>query len=277
VSRLLALRALDVKLLRDLWRLRGQVLAIAMVIASGVAVLVMSLGALQALRDTAAAFYERGRFADVFARLERAPERLAARIAELPGVQAVETRISRLAVLDVEGFEEPVIGRLLSIPERGEPLLNRLSLRTGRSVQPGRPDEAVLSEAFAEAHGLRVMARITGYAAAGGAPKELFFAPIKAVEQLMAKTKTKIDSFDLIEANEAFAVQALADGRALGWEWGRVNVNGGAVALGHPIGASGTRILTTLLYALEDRGASTGLATLCLGGGNAVALAVEME
>ena len=155
MSRLLALRALDVKLLRDLWRLRGQVLAIAMVIASGVAVLVMSLGALQALRDTAAAFYERGRFADVFARLERAPERLAARIAELPGVQAVETRISRLAVLDVEGFEEPVIGRLLSIPERGEPLLNRLSLRTGRSVQPGRPDEAVLSEAFAEAHGLR--------------------------------------------------------------------------------------------------------------------------
>lgn len=133
----------------------------------------------------------------------------------------------------------------------------------------------VCSQAFAEAHGLRVMARITGYVAAGGPPKELFFAPIKAVEQLMAKTKTTIDSFDVVEANEAFAVQALADGRALGWDWGRVNVNGGAVALGHPIGASGTRILTTLLYALEDRGASTGLATLCLGGGNAVALSVE--
>jgi acetyl-CoA C-acetyltransferase len=144
---------------------------------------------------------------------------------------------------------------------------------------PGLNDGAsaivVCSQAFAEAHGLRVMARITGYAAAGGPPKELFFAPIKAVEQLMAKTKMKIDAYDLIEANEAFAVQALADGRALGWEWGRVNVNGGAVALGHPIGASGARILTTLLYALEDRGASTGLATLCLGGGNAVALSVE--
>lgn len=133
----------------------------------------------------------------------------------------------------------------------------------------------VCSQAFAEAHGLAVMARITGYAAAGGPPKELFFAPIKAVERLMATTNAKIGSYDLIEANEAFAVQALADGRALGWDWDRVNVNGGAVALGHPIGASGARILTTLLYALADRGATRGLATLCLGGGNAVALSVE--
>jgi len=84
-----------------------------------------------------------------------------------------------------------------------------------------------------------------------------------------------IGHFDLIEANEAFAAQALADGRALGWDWERVNVNGGAIALGHPIGASGARILVTLLYALQDRGLKTGLATLCLGGGNAVALAIE--
>ena len=109
----------------------------------------------------------------------------------------------------------------------------------------------------------------------GGEPKELFFAPIVAVQNLMAKTGTRIGSFDLIEANEAFAVQALADGKALGWDWERVNVNGGAIALGHPIGASGARILTTLLYAMADRGASTGLATLCLGGGNAVAMSVE--
>src|SRR5439155_17378368 len=81
---------------------------------------------------------------------------------------------------------------------------------------------------------------------------------------------------DLIEANEAFAVQAIADGRALGWDWDRVNVNGGAIALGHPIGASGARILTTLFFALKDRKQTTGLATLCLGGGNAVALSVEM-
>jgi acetyl-CoA C-acetyltransferase len=144
---------------------------------------------------------------------------------------------------------------------------------------PGLNDGAsatvVASEAFAEAHGLQVMARITGYATGGGEPRDLFFAPIVAVQNLMAQQKTKIDDYDLIEANEAFAVQALADGKALGWNWDRVNVNGGAVALGHPIGASGARILTTLLFAMQDRGASTGLATLCLGGGSAVALSVE--
>jgi putative ABC transport system permease protein len=149
-----SLRALERKLLRDLWRLRGQVLAIALVIASGVAVLVMSLGALEALRETAAAFYERSRFADVFATLERAPEDLARRIEAIPGVQSVETRIARFALLDIEGFDEPVIGRLVSIPERGEPHLCRLTLRAGRLVAPERPDEVVLSEAFAEAHGL---------------------------------------------------------------------------------------------------------------------------
>jgi acetyl-CoA C-acetyltransferase len=144
---------------------------------------------------------------------------------------------------------------------------------------PGLNDGAsaivVTSEAFAEAHGLAILARITGYAAAGGPPKDLFFAPIRAVETLMSKTERTIDSYELIEANEAFAVQALADGRGLGWDWDRVNVHGGAVALGHPIGASGARILTTLLYGMQDRGATTGLATLCLGGGNAVALSVE--
>ena len=97
-----------------------------------------------------------------------------------------------------------------------------------------------------------------------------------AVQKLLAKTQTTIGDYDLIEANEAFAVQAIADGRALGWDWDRVNVNGGAIALGHPIGASGARILTTLLHALKDRKQMTGLATLCLGGGNAVALSVEM-
>jgi len=91
----------------------------------------------------------------------------------------------------------------------------------------------------------------------------------------MKKAGTKIGDYDLIEANEAFAVQALADGDALGWDWDRVNVNGGAIALGHPIGASGARVLTTLLHAMRDRDKRTGLATLCLGGGNAVALSVE--
>ena len=145
---------------------------------------------------------------------------------------------------------------------------------------PGLNDGAsalvVASLAFAKAHGLTPLARVTGYATGGGEPREIFFAPVHAVRNLMARAGTTIGNYDLIEANEAFAVQALADGRELGWDWDRVNVNGGAVALGHPIGASGARVLTTLLYALRDRGASSGLATLCLGGGNAVALSVEM-
>src|SRR6059036_588161 len=145
---------------------------------------------------------------------------------------------------------------------------------------PGLNDGAsalvVTSLAFAKAHGLKPLARVTAYASAGGEPKDLFFAPIVAVQNLMKKAKTTIGDYDLIEANEAFAVQAIADGRALGWDWDRVNVNGGAIALGHPIGASGARILTTLLFALKDRKVHTGLATLCLGGGNAVALSAEM-
>ena len=144
---------------------------------------------------------------------------------------------------------------------------------------PGLNDGAsalvVASAAYAKAHGLTPLARVTAYATGGGEPKDLFFAPIVAVQNLMKKAGTRISDYDLIEANEAFAVQALADGRALGWDWDRVNVHGGAVALGHPIGASGARVLTTLLYAMRQYQKSTGLATLCLGGGNAVALSVE--
>ncbi|HVX87497.1 MAG TPA: acetyl-CoA C-acetyltransferase, partial [Gemmatimonadales bacterium] len=144
---------------------------------------------------------------------------------------------------------------------------------------PGLNDGAsalmVASLAFAKAHGLTPLARITAYATGGGEPKDLFFAPIVAVQNLMKKAGTKISDYGLIEANEAFAVQAIADGRGLGWDFDKVNVNGGAIALGHPIGASGARVLTTLLYAMADRKVNTGLATLCLGGGNAVALSVE--
>ena len=144
---------------------------------------------------------------------------------------------------------------------------------------PGLNDGAsalvVTSLAFARERGLKPLARITAYATGGGEPKDLFFAPVVAVEAVLKKEGRPIGAYDLIEANEAFAVQALADGRALGWDWSRVNVHGGAVALGHPIGASGARVLTTLLYAMQARTAATGLATLCLGGGNAVALAVE--
>jgi acetyl-CoA C-acetyltransferase len=132
-----------------------------------------------------------------------------------------------------------------------------------------------MSAEKAEAMGVKPLAKITGYATGGKPPKELFYAPIAAVRNLMDKTGAKIDDYDLIEVNEAFSAQVLADAKELGWDPDRVNVHGGSVALGHPIGASGARILTTLLYAMEDRGARTGLATLCLGGGNAVAMSVE--
>ncbi len=143
------------------------------------------------------------------------------------------------------------------------------------SLNDGAAALVVTSEEYATANGLDILARITGYATGAVDPQELFFAPITAVNNLMKKSGTTIGDYDLIEANEAFASQALADGRGLGWDFDRVNVNGGAIALGHPIGASGARVLTTLLYALADRGKRTGLATLCLGGGDAVALSVE--
>jgi acetyl-CoA C-acetyltransferase len=144
---------------------------------------------------------------------------------------------------------------------------------------PGLNDGAaatvVASEAYARANGLDILGRVTAYSVGATAPRDLFFAPIDAVQRLMEIEGTSIDDYGLIEANEAFAVQAIADARALGMDMERVNVRGGAIALGHPIGASGAKILTTLLYAMRDRKVDKGLATLCLGGGNAVALSVE--
>ncbi|MEZ4586302.1 MAG: acetyl-CoA C-acetyltransferase [Gemmatimonadales bacterium] len=143
------------------------------------------------------------------------------------------------------------------------------------TLNDGASAVVVASLAYAKANGLSPLAKVTAYATGGGEPKDLFFAPIFAVRNLMKKAGTTIGDYDLIEANEAFASQCIADGRGLEWDWDRVNVNGGAIALGHPIGASGSRILTTLLYAMKARSKATGLATLCLGGGNAVALSVE--
>jgi acetyl-CoA C-acetyltransferase len=108
----------------------------------------------------------------------------------------------------------------------------------------------------------------------------MFIAPARAIPTLLAKVGWTPEQIDLIELNEAFAAQVLADGYALsetGWDWDKVNVHGGAIALGHPLGASGARILTTLIYALRDRGLSKGIASLCLGGGEAVAMAIELE
>jgi len=143
---------------------------------------------------------------------------------------------------------------------------------------PGITDGAaalVIAAEDAVPDGTEPMARIIGYAQADVAPEWLFEAPIHGVRRLIERVGGTLDDFDLIEINEAFAAQVLADGNELGFDWDRVNVNGGAIALGHPIGASGARVLTTLLYELRRRGGGKGLATLCLGGGGAVAMAVE--
>jgi acetyl-CoA C-acetyltransferase len=142
-------------------------------------------------------------------------------------------------------------------------------------LNDGAASVVVASLEYAQAHGLEIDAVISAYASGATEPQDLFFAPIDAVQKLMAKDGRAIGDYEVVEVNEAFAVQAIADMRGLGMDEERVNVNGGAVALGHPIGASGTRVLVTLLNAMEQRGASTGLATLCLGGGNAVALSVD--
>ena len=123
--------------------------------------------------------------------------------------------------------------------------------------------------------GLKPLARIIGYAQAEVAPKWLFLAPVAGVGKLLEKIDMSIGDFDLVEINEAFAAQTLADGRELGFDWSKVNVNGGAIALGHPIGASGARIVATLLHELRRREGRYGLATLCLGGGGSVAAAFE--
>lgn len=148
---------------------------------------------------------------------------------------------------------------------------------------PGLNDGAaavvVASQAKAASLGLQPLAWIIGYAQAAVAPKYLFAAPAKAIPILLEKVGWSLGEVDLIEINEAFAAQVLADGYALhdlGWDWDKVNVNGGAIALGHPIGASGARVLTTLIYALKDRALKRGIAALCLGGAEAVAMAIEV-
>lgn len=119
------------------------------------------------------------------------------------------------------------------------------------------------------------LGRVVGYHQAGVEPRRIFWAPIEAIRGLLQRVGWSLPEVDLFELNEAFAAQVLADGQALGWDWEKVNVNGGAIALGHPLGASGARILVTLLYALKARGGRRGIASACLGGGEAVAVAVE--
>lgn len=213
---------------------------------------------------------------------------------------AVESHKKALAAIAAGAFKDEILK--VEIPQRKGPALvveNDESPRADTSMEtlgklkpafkeggtvtagnaPGVNDGAaalvVMAEEVAKSRGLKPLARIVGQATAGVEPSLVMMAPVEAVRKLLARTGWKTGEVDLFELNEAFAVQAVAVSKELGLDPARVNVNGGAVALGHPIGASGARILTTLLYALNARGLNRGIATLCLGGGNGVALAVE--
>ena len=156
----------------------------------------------------------------------------------------------------------------------------RVTAGNASTLNDGAAAVVVASRAYAEAHGLKPLARVVAYGQAALEPKYLFAAPAKAMPKVLNKAGWTLEDVDLIELNEAFAAQCLANGYELadqGWDWNKVNVNGGGIALGHPIGASGSRILATLIYALKDRGLKRGLASLCLGGGEAVAMAIELE
>jgi acetyl-CoA C-acetyltransferase len=170
------------------------------------------------------------------------------------------------------------------LPERLDPdspllgdatLTGTVTAGNAPGVTDGAAATVVVSERVVERRGLKPLARIVGYAQAEVEPRWLFLAPVAGVRRLLDRIELPIEAFDLVEINEAFAAQALADGRLLHFDWDRVNVNGGAIALGHPIGASGARIVATLLHELDRRHGRYGLATLCLGGGGSVAMAFE--
>ena len=149
------MQAIDRKALRDLWHMRGQALAIALVIAAGIAMLVMSATTLDSLRSTRTQLYQQYRFSHIWSQVRRAPEGVAARVAELPGVNAVETRVAAGGKLALAGFDKPIEALVLSLPDQGEPQQNRLYLRSGRMPEPFAQGEALVSDAFAQAHRLK--------------------------------------------------------------------------------------------------------------------------
>jgi acetyl-CoA C-acetyltransferase len=159
--------------------------------------------------------------------------------------------------------------------DRGDATSGTATAGNVPGITDGGAATVVVSERTVERFGLKPLARIVGYAQADIEPKWLFLAPVMGVRRLLDRIELPIEAFDLIEINEAFAAQVLADGRELGFDWDKVNVNGGAIALGHPVGASGARIVATLLHELARREGRYGLATLCLGGGGSVAMAFE--
>jgi acetyl-CoA C-acetyltransferase len=194
---------------------------------------------------------------------------------EIPG-----RKIEVMVVSDDEGPRRDTSYESLSKLKPSFKTDGKVTAGNASSLNDGAAAMVVASRAYAEAHGLKPLARIVGYAQAALEPKYLFAAPAYAIPKLLQKIGWKLTDVDLYEINEAFAAQVLANGYALqdqGFDWDKVNVNGGSVALGHPIGASGARIAVTLLHALKDRGLKRGIASLCLGGAEAVAMAIEIE
>ncbi len=200
-------------------------------------------------------------------------------------IAPVEIRDGKGRVTVVDTDEAPRRDTSLEVLAKLKPVFKpdgRVTAGNAPGLNDGAAAVVVMIRERAEAQGIQPMARIVGYTHAAVEPIWLFIAPARAVPRLLDKIGWKLEDTDLIEINEAFAAQVLADARALEqaghkWDWDRVNVNGGAVALGHPVGASGARVLVTLMNALRQRGEKRGIATLCLGGGEAVAMAIEME
>ena len=194
---------------------------------------------------------------------------------EVPGRKGATTLVKE----DETPRRDTSLERLAALPPAFKPE-GKVTAGNSPGLNDGAAAVIFASRARAKALGIRPMARVVGYAQAAVPPKELFTAPAYAIPKLLERVDWKLEEVDLIELNEAFAAQVLADGKILkdmGWDWDRVNVHGGAVALGHPIGASGARVLTTLLYALKNLEKRRGIASLCLGGGEAVGMAIEME
>ncbi len=215
----------------------------------------------------ALAAQDAGRFDD-----EMAPVTIKARAGET--VVSADESPRRDTSIEALAKLKPVF-ELPTGEDRGDAEAGTVTAGNAPGITDGAAATVVASERAVEQHGLKPLARLIGYAQAEVAPKWLFLAPVQGVSRLLEKLNMTIGDFDLIEINEAFAAQTLADGRELGFDWDKVNVNGGAIALGHPIGASGARIVATLLHELRRREGRYGLATLCLGGGGSVAAAFE--
>ncbi len=189
--------------------------------------------------------------------------------------EIIEVEAQGMEVRKDEGVrEDTTLEKLAKLP----PVFQKdgiLTAGNSSQISDGASALVVTSAGKAERLGIEPLARVIDYATGGTKPEDVMEAPIPTVRKLLKKTGFTIEDMDLVEHNEAYAPASIAVGRELGIDPEKLNVNGGAVALGHPIGCSGARILVTLLYALKDRGLKRGLATLCLGGGNAVAMIVE--